>query len=241
MKSCLIIDDEPLARALVKEYLLKHPEIQVLGEYGDGFAGFKAIQELKPDLIFLDIQMPKITGFEMLELIEEPPAVIFCTAYDSFALKAFDAHAIDYLLKPFSQERFDGAIQRFNQFSGTQSVQVKNLLEDVSAMKENRGRITVKQGGQIRIIPCEQIIRIEANDDYVKIFIQDEYFLKKTTLSQLERMLEKEGFVRVHRSHMVPLNQITSLDGADFALLKNGAKVPLSKTGYQRLKETLNW
>lgn len=240
MKTCLIIDDEPLARAMVQEYLQNHKDITVLGEYGDGFSGFKAIQELKPDLLFLDIQMPKITGFEMLELIDEPPAVIFCTAYDSFALKAFEAHAIDYLLKPFSRERFDASLQRFRQFSGgMQAMQVQHLLEDVAQMKENKGRITVKQNGQIRIIPLDQVLRFEANDDYVKICTAEGNYLKKTTLSQLERQLEKEGFIRIHRSHMIPLKQITSLDGADFALLKCGSKVPLSKTGYQKLKEIL--
>lgn len=238
---CLIIDDEPLARAMVLEYLQAYPEIQVLGEYGDGFAGVKGIMEHQPDLVFLDIQMPKITGFEMLELLEEKPAIIFTTAYDSFALKAFEAHAIDYLLKPISQQRFDEAIKRFKQLRPENASQMKldELLEEASIQKENKDRIIVKQGTQVKILGLDQISRLEAYDDYVKIKVEDQTYLKKSTLAHFEKLLPDSQFVRVHRSHIIHLKYLNGFDGHDFCLLKNGEKVPLSKSGYQRLKLVL--
>ena len=238
---CLIIDDEPLARAMVLEYLQAYPEIQVLGEYGDGFAGVKGIMEHQPDLVFLDIQMPKITGFEMLELLEEKPAIIFTTAYDSFALKAFEAHAIDYLLKPISQQRFDEAIKRFKQLRPENASQMKldELLEEASIQKENKDRIIVKQGTQVKILGLDQISRLEAYDDYVKIRVEDQTYLKKSTLAHFEKLLPDSQFVRVHRSHIIHLKYLNGFDGHDFCLLKNGEKVPLSKSGYQRLKLVL--
>ena len=238
---CLIIDDEPLARAMVLEYLQAYPEIQVLGEYGDGFAGVKGIMEHQPDLVFLDIQMPKITGFEMLELLEEKPAIIFTTAYDSFALKAFEAHAIDYLLKPISQQRFDEAIKRFKQLRPENASQMKldELLEEASIQKENKDRIIVKQGTQVKIIGLDQISRLEAYDDYVKIRVEDQTYLKKSTLAHFEKLLPDSQFVRVHRSHIIHLKYLNGFDGHDFCLLKYGEKVPLSKSGYQRLKLVL--
>lgn len=245
MIKAILIDDEPLARSIVKEYLQGHAEITVLQECNDGFEGIKAITQHKPDLIFLDIQMPKINGFEMLELIEQPPAVIFTTAFDEYAMKAFEAHAVDYLLKPFSKERFDKAVQKW--FQQRQEPAGKNsqatLLQEEIRQPEERNRVVVREGGNIRIIPVHDILYLEAYDDYVKIYTQKEMFLKKKTMSFYEQSLNADQFVRVHRSYMIQLNQLTRIEPMEkdshIALLKNGARIPLSKSGYAKLRTVL--
>lgn len=177
MKKVIIIDDEPLARSIVHEYLQQHPQLQLVQECGDGFEGLKAIQQHQPDLIFLDIQMPKITGFEMLELIEQPPAVIFTTAFDEYAIKAFESHAVDYLLKPFNQERFDKAIAKWNeQRASTTEKATRDLLESASLSPSQSQRIVVKNGTKIKIIPVHDVFYLEAADDYVKIHTAEGYF-----------------------------------------------------------------
>jgi len=240
----LIIDDEPLARSIIKEYLQFHPELELIGECNDGFEGFKAIQQLQPGLIFLDIQMPKINGFEMLELIEDPPAVIFTTAFDEYAIKAFESHAVDYLLKPFSKERFDKAIAKWQQ-SGKRSIekeQLGNLLGASSSPAEQQ-RVVVKMAGKIRIIPVDDILYLEAADDYVKIHTREGAFLKNKTMSYFESVLDGSQFVRTHRSFMVNVFEITRIDPYEkenhLALLKSGAQIPVSKTGYAKLKSVL--
>jgi two-component system LytT family response regulator len=245
MIKAILIDDEPLARSIVKEYLQAHPEIDVLQECNDGFEGIKAITQHKPDLIFLDIQMPKINGFEMLELIEQPPAVIFTTAFDEYAMKAFETHAIDYLLKPFSKERFDKALQKWyqqRQEPVSKNSQATLLQEDIR-QPEERNRIVVKEGGNIRIIPVQEIQYVEAYDDYVKIYTQKEMFLKKKTMSFYEQSLNPDQFVRVHRSYIIQLNQLTRIEPLEkdshVALLKSGVRIPLSKSGYAKLKTVL--
>jgi two-component system, LytTR family, response regulator len=245
MINTILIDDEPLARSLVAEYLQAYPEIKIMHECNDGFEGVKAIAQHKPDLIFLDIQMPKINGFEMLELLDQPPAVIFTTAFDEYAMKAFETHAIDYLLKPFSKERFDKAIQKWlqqrNQIEPKTITQT--LISEEIRQPEERNRIVVKEGSNIRIIPVHEINYIEAYDDYVKIFTQKEMYLKKKTLSFYEQSLDSAQFVRVHRSYLIQLNQLTKIEPLEkdshIALLKTGAKIPLSKTGYAKLKTVL--
>ncbi len=185
MSKVIIIDDEFLARSMVKEYLKKHPQLEVVAECGDGFEGLKAIQEHQPDLIFLDIQMPKISGFEMLELVENPPAVIFATAFDEYAIKAFEAHAIDYLLKPFDQERFDKAVSKFlAQNRPVAAEHTKELLNDAQLPGSNN-RIVVKNGSKIKIIPVQEVLYLEAADDFVKIFTKEGYYLKNKTMSFL--------------------------------------------------------
>ncbi len=180
----IIIDDEVLARSIVKEYLQKHPQLELVAECGDGFEGVKAIQQYQPDLIFLDIQMPKINGFEMLELIEQPPAVIFTTAFDEFAIKAFEAHAIDYLLKPFNQERFDKAIAKWSeQKNASTEKTTQELLETAAQSPAQSNRIVVKNGSKIKIIPVHDVFYLEAADDYVKIHTQEGYFLKNKTMT----------------------------------------------------------
>jgi two-component system LytT family response regulator len=241
----IIVDDEPLARSIIKEYLQNHPELELIAECNDGFDGVKTIQQMQPDLIFLDIQMPKINGFEMLELIEEPPSVIFTTAFDEYAIKAFESHAVDYLLKPFSRDRFDKAVSKWKQISKTVSPKehLAPLLESVSNSPAEQHRVVVKLAGKIRIIPVDDIHYLEAADDYVKIHTKDGAFLKNKTMGHFETVLNKNLFVRTHRSYMVNITEITRIDPYEkdnhLAILKSGGRVPVSKTGYVKLKSVL--
>lgn len=244
MNKVIIIDDEPLARSVVKEYLQKHPQLEMLQECGDGFEGVKAIQQHQPDLIFLDIQMPKITGFEMLELIENPPSVIFTTAFDEFAIKAFESHAIDYLLKPFNQERFDKAIAKWQEKELARSDNpAQELLETASLSPTQRQRIVVRNGSKIKIISVYDVFFLEAADDYVKIHTGEGYFLKNKTMTHFEQSLDPHHFVRSHRSYIINIQQITRIDPYEkdghVAVLRSGAKVPVSRSGYGKLKEAL--
>ena len=243
MKNCIIIDDEPLARSIVKEYLQDHKDIQVLAECNDGFEGVKAILQHKPDVIFLDVQMPKINGFEMLELVDDPPAVIFTTAFDEYAIKAFESHAIDYLLKPFSKERFDKALDKWKEQDAAREGKKTALLTNSIRQPEEQNRVVVKSGNNIKIIPVQDIHYIEAYDDYVKIFTKDGYVLKKKTMSFFEESLDPQQFVRVHRSYIISLPQLTRIETLEkeshVALLRSGARIALSKSGYARLKEVL--
>lgn len=237
----VIIDDEPLARSMVKEYLQGYPGMEVVQECNDGFEGVKAIQQHQPGLVFLDIQMPKINGFEMLELIENPPPVIFATAFEEYAIKAFETHAVDYLLKPFSRERFDKAMQKFLQ-QKPKPGQTQALLESISPGPVQSGRIVLKDGGKIKIIPVQNIQYLEAADDYVKIFTQEGSFLKKKTMQYFEDTLSQQ-FVRVHRSYIINTQLITRIDPYEkeghLVLLSSGARLPVSKAGYTRLREIL--
>jgi two-component system LytT family response regulator len=244
MIKVVIIDDEPLARSIVREYLATYPEVEICAECGDGFEGLKAIAQHRPFLIFLDIQMPKISGFEMLELTENPPAVVFTTAFDEYAMKAFEFHALDYLLKPFSKERFDKAMKKWITLHKDGRTQLLSpALHETVKQPEERTRIVVREGGNIRIVPVNDIQYFEAYDDYVKIFTAKEMFLKKKTMSFYEQNLETSQFVRVHRSYMIQLNQLTKIEPAEKdsyeAILKSGTRIPLSKTGYTKLKEAL--
>lgn len=245
MIKVVIIDDEPLARSMVVEYLQSHPEMEVVKECQDGFEGVKAIAEFQPELIFLDIQMPKLNGFEMLELAEPLPSVIFTTAFDEYAMKAFDSNAIDYLLKPFSKDRFDKAIQKWlSQHTSQSGVEkTSNLLDTPQKHPEEQNRIAVKFGSKISIIPAQDIFYIEAFDDYVKIFTEKDYFLKKKTMTYFEKSLPQKDFLRVHLSFIIRLQHITRIEPYEktghIALMKNGKKIPLSRSGYARLKEEL--
>ncbi len=240
----LIIDDEPLARSIVKECLQQHPQLEVKEECTNGFEGVKAIQQHQPDLIFLDIQMPKITGFEMLELIENPPHVIFTTAFDEYAMQAFEANAIDYLLKPFSQQRFDKAISKWMELSKkVTTTSTEHLLKEAAKHPAQNERVVVKTGTKIKIIPVNDIHYLEAADDYVKIVTDEGSFLKKQTMSYFEEVLNTSLFVRTHRSYMVNMQQITRIDPYEkenhVAILKSGAKIPVSRAGYPKLKTVL--
>lgn len=245
MSKVIIIDDEPLARSLVVEYMMDHPELELVVECNDGFQGVKAVMQYKPDLIFLDIQMPKINGFEMLELLDYTPGVIFTTAFDEYAIKAFETNAVDYLLKPFSKERFDSAIEKWmlKQQTAVSEKNVEMLLENPSKQPDEKNRIVVKNGSDIRIVPTQDIQYIEAYDDYVKIFTKDTYYLKKKTMNYYEQVLDSSKFFRTHRSFIINLQELTRIEPLEkntyVALLKNGKKVPLSRSGYAKLKETL--
>ncbi len=245
MYKVIIIDDEPLARQLVRAFLQQHNQFEVIAECGDGFEGFKAIQEMKPDLIFLDVQMPKVNGFEMLELLDNPPSVIFTTAFDEYALKAFEAHAIDYLLKPISRERFDKAVIKWQLQAAQKSATEVEALAKADVYEGYHHRIVVKDNGLIRIIPATDIYYIEANDDYIKIVTKDGSFLKKSTLGHVEQSLDPKQFVRIHRSYLIPVTQLLRIEPYEkeshIALLQCGAKVTVSKNGMAKLKTLLGW
>lgn len=243
MIKAIIIDDEPLARLMIHGYLQKESDIEIVAECGDGFEGAKAIQQHKPDLIFLDIQMPKLTGFEMLEILDCMPHVIFTTAFEEFALKAFEKSAVDYLLKPISQDRFDQALSKFRSLFTTKQPQVslQALKEEIE--EEVLERIVVKNGTQIKLIPAQHIIYLEAYDDYVKIHTNDGMFLKNKTMSSFEKQLDPKQFVRVHRSFIVKVDQLVKIEPMEKesyrGILLNGDKVSISKSGYTRLKQTI--
>jgi two-component system LytT family response regulator len=245
MIKAIIIDDEPLARMVVKEYLVDFNQIEIVAECNDGFEGVKAIMQHQPDLVFLDIQMPKINGFEMLELIEQPPAVIFATAFDEYALKAFEAHAVDYLLKPFSKERFTKAINKWMSQRGDvqQQTKTKQLLDSAQLQPGNNERIVVKNAGKIKIIPIQDVHYLEAADDYVKIVTKEGNYLKSKTMQYFEKVLHVNQFVRCHRSYIVSVQEISRIAPYEkesyLAILRSGVKVPVSKTGYSKLKEVL--
>lgn len=234
----LVIDDEPLARSLMKSYISKLPELELVGECSDGFEAIKAIAQLQPDLLFLDVQMPKLNGFELLEIIPNPPAVIFTTAHDIYAMKAFDVQAIDYLLKPFSFERFQKAVNKW---------QVRNA--DDTASKKNfpapdlHARIVIKDGTDITVVPTNTIQYIEAYDDYVKIHTPQKTHIKKATMNYLETGLAKETFLRIHRSYILNINELTRIHTREknqyYAQLKSGQELPISRTVYSKLKEVL--
>ena len=238
----IIIDDEPLARTIVKEYLQSYNDIEIVAECNDGFEGMKAILQHNPDLIFLDIQMPKINGFEMLELIENPPVVIFATAFDEFAIKAFEQNVTDYLLKPFSKDRFDKAMRKFLDRAGDMPTP-EAVIEAAATSVGQQNRVVVKDGSKIKIIPVSQIQYLEAADDYVKIVTSDGVFLKKRTMNFFEKSLAPHHFVRIHRSYIVNAQLITRIDpyekDSHMVILTTSASLPASKTGYARLKELL--
>lgn len=242
MISAIVIDDEPLARNIILEFLKEYPQIQLLAECSNGLEGLKAIQSLQPTLVFLDIQMPKINGFEMLELLDSIPEIVFTTAYDEFAIKAFEAQAIDYLLKPFSQERFNKAIHRFLNTHSNLELNSK-LINNPIIQPEEQNRVVVKNGNDIKIIPTIEIFYFEAYDDYVKIHTKDFYVLKKKTMNHFEKVLDSKNFQRVHRSYIIQLKKITKIEVLEknnhIAILSNGAKIPLSRNGYIKLKEEL--
>ena len=243
MIKAILIDDEPLSREIVRSNLKSFPQISVVDECNDGYEGIKAIIQHKPDLIFLDIQMPKINGFEMLELVEDAPAVIFITAFDEYAIRAFEANAIDYLLKPFPEDRFAIAINKFLEKSDSSSPATQQLLDTMSRTPGQQQRIVVKTGNKVKIIPLHEVHYLEADDDYVKVVTSEGQFLKNKTMQFYENMLDSQLFVRVHRSHIIQLNQITKIEPyqkeSHLATLRSGKQIPVSKTGYGKLKEIL--
>jgi two-component system LytT family response regulator len=242
MIKTILIDDEPLARDIIRYYLADHPEIEIIAECRDGFEGLKAIAQFGPDLIFLDVQMPKISGFEMLELVERRPAVIFTTAFDEFALKAFDVNAIDYLLKPIEKERFDQAVKKVIAKSKNDAADTLELL-NTPGNPALRSRIVVKVDRSIKIIPTSDIHYLEADDDQVKISTAEGSYFKNKTMSFFENTLDPSQFIRVHRSYIINLNQVLKIELKEkenyVVLLKSGLWLPVSKGGYMKLKASL--
>ncbi|MCX7987343.1 MAG: LytTR family DNA-binding domain-containing protein [Bacteroidales bacterium] len=244
----IIVEDEEPAKLVLKEYLKKFPNINLIAEVIDGFNAVKIINEQKPDLVFLDIQLPKLTGFETLELIEHSPVIIFTTAYDQYAIQAFEKSAVDYLLKPFSEERFSLAIQKaFERLAIRQneSLAIKKVIEYASTNNNTLDRIVVKTNSAIKVIPLDQIIFIEAQDDYVMIHSTNGKYLKEKTMKYFETNLPNREFVRIHRSYIVNVDYISQIEHFSketyLAILKNGAKLKISDSGYKLLKERLNF
>lgn len=242
----VIVEDEMPARELVKAYLKDHKEIELIGECADGFSGVKVINESKPDIVFLDIQMPKLNGFEVIELLDEIPQIIFTTAFDQYAIKAFELSAVDYLMKPFSKQRFDEAIQKvFNRIDNNDkpAENVKNLSEKVKEDSKEIERLFVKTGSRIDVVPVEEVIRIEALDDYVEIFTAEKKYVKKETMNYLEKSLPGNLFNRVHRSSIININFIDKIEryGKEsyIVILKEGSKVNVSKSRIKELKSIL--
>jgi two-component system LytT family response regulator len=235
----VIVDDEELARRFLRELISAHPEIEIAAECANGFEAVKAIGETAPDLLFLDVQMPKLDGFEVLELIDPGPAVIFVTAYDQYAMRAFDAHAVDYLLKPFSAERFDRALERARARLGERPP--AELTARPPA--ERPQRIVVKDGTRVHIIPLEKLDYAEAQDDYVALHSLGKAYLKQQTISALEESLDPARFIRIHRSAIVNLERVSRIEPygkeSRIAILGDGTRLPVSRTGYARLLEAM--
>ena len=240
----VIVDDEDLARQVVRELLEAHPEIEILAECANGFEAVKAVTEFKPDLLFLDIQMPKLDGFEVLELIGTDMAVIFATAYDQHALRAFEVHAVDYLLKPFGAERFEQALARARQRMGKKLPPAPELKASTRAPGEFAERIVVRDGTRVHIIPIGKLDYAEAQDDYVALASEGKKHLKQQTISSLETSLDPARFLRIHRSYIVNLERVTKIEpyGKDthLSILSDGTRLPVSRSGYGRLRAVLD-
>jgi two-component system LytT family response regulator len=247
--SILIIEDEKPARDLIKAYLEGNTGINLLGEYDNGFDGLKAVNELKPDAIFLDVQMPKLTGFEMLEVLEYHPEVIFTTAYDQYAIRAFEQNAVDYLLKPFSKVRFQEAIGKLESRIESQKESGKTGIEKIkqhlAESEEKLHRVVIKKSGKIHVISTGDINYLEAQDDYVMIYTNEGKYLKQQTMKYFEKHLDSQQFVRVHRSYIANITHIERIEPYEksnfILILKDGNKVPVSRNGMQVLKENLDF
>jgi len=240
----VIVDDEDLARQMIRELLEVHPEIEIVAECTNGFEAVKAATELKPDLLFLDIQMPKLDGFEVLELIGTNMAVVFATAYDQHALRAFEVHAVDYLLKPFGAERFEQALARARQRMGEKLPPPSDLKASTRAQGEFAERIVVRDGTRVHIIPIAKLDYAEAQDDYVALASEGKKHLKQQTISSLETSLDPARFLRIHRSYIVNLERVTKIEpyGKDthLSILNDGTRLPVSRSGYGRLRAVLD-
>ncbi|MFO7935478.1 MAG: LytTR family DNA-binding domain-containing protein [Bacteroidales bacterium] len=243
----IIVEDEKPARDLIRAYLKGHDEIDLMGEYDNGFDGLKAINELKPDAVFLDVQMPKLNGFEILEVIEHQPAIIFTTAYDKYAIRAFEQNAVDYLLKPFSRDRFDDSIRKLKERIENNSGEneIEKIRLHFAESDEKLHRVVIKKSGKIHVISTDDIHFLEAQDDYVMIYSEEGRYLKQQTMKYFENHLDNEQFVRVHRSYIANIGYIERIEPYEktnyIIILKDGNKVPVSRSGMQALKENLDF
>ena len=238
----LIVDDEPHAREILSEYLAEYPQFTIVGECANGYEAVKAVAERAPDLLFLDIQMPKLDGFEVLELLDAKPQVVFVTAYDEYAVRAFEVHALDYLVKPFTAERFASVVARAEAaVLGSASQPLAGVA--AAARKKPLQRIAFKEGGAIEVVPVQRIDYIEAQDDYVHVFTRGEKHAKQQTLTELEQLLDPARFVRVHRGYIVNLESLARVEpyakDSRVLILKDGTRIPVSRAGYERLKAIL--
>ncbi len=237
----MIVDDEDLARGLVREFLGKHADVEIVAECANGFDAVKAITELAPDLVFLDIQMPKLNGFEVVELAAGKSRYIFVTAFDQYALKAFEVHAVDYLLKPFNQLRFDEALAHART-SLRNSAGVAAMVSEAAARNVPLGRVLIRDGTRVHVIAVDKIDFIEAQDDYVRIHSEGKGYLKNQRLAELESQLDPAMFVRVHRSYLLNLGCISRIEqGKDShsAILADGTRIPVSRSGYQKVRDLI--
>jgi len=240
----VIVDDEPLARVVVREYITMHPGVEVVAECANGFEAVKAVSELSPDLVFLDVQMPKLSGFEVLELIGRQVPVVFTTAYDQYALRAFDVHAIDYLLKPFNEQRFAEALARARErLAARDTPPVDALVSETRAKQTPLERVLIRDGSQVHVLPVDKIDYVEAQDDYVAFRSEGKSYLKDQTLGVTEALLDPAHFVRIHRSYLLNLERIARVElyakDSRIAILRDGTKLPVSRAGYARLAKLL--
>ena len=240
----VVVDDEPLARTVIREYLKSHPGVDIVAECGNGFEAVKAVTELSPDLMFLDIQMPKLDGFEVLELLGRSVPVVFTTAFDQYALKAFDVHAVDYLLKPFDEARFGEALSRARLLiQAAESLPVDALVADARPRQAAVERVLIRDGSQVHVIPVGRIDYVEAQDDYVCFKADGKDYLKDQTMAAVEAMLDPMRFVRVHRSYILNIERIARVElyakDSRIAILRDGRRLPVSRAGYARLAKLL--
>jgi two-component system LytT family response regulator len=240
----LIVDDEELARHVIRELVAAHPEIEVLAECANGFEAVKAFSEHKPELIFLDVQMPRLTGFDVLELIGENVCVIFTTAYDQYAMRAFEVHAVDYLLKPIGKQRFEEALEHAKRRLGEKMPSAQKLADVARPPQQFLERLVVKDGTRVTLIPAGKLDYVEAQDDYVGLASQGKKHLKQQTIASLEACLDPKCFVRIHRSYIVNLERVVRIEpyGKDsrLAILSDGSRLPVSRAGYARLQSLLD-
>ena len=239
----MIVDDEDLARSLLREMLADHPEIEIVAECANGFEAVKAAAQRKPDLLFLDVQMPKLDGFEVLELIGGDLAVIFVTAYDTYAMRAFEVHAVDYLLKPFGKDRLLAALERAQGRLGEKHPSTAELAA-AARPSQHLERIVVRDGARVHIIPVAKLDYAEAQDDYVLLASAGKTYLKQQTISSLEACLDPRQFIRIHRSYLVNLERVAKMEpftrDSRIAVLHDGKQLPVSRAGYQRLTALLD-
>jgi two-component system LytT family response regulator len=239
----IIVDDEMLARGVVREYLSEHADVEIVAECANGFEAVKAITELSPDLVFLDIQMPKLDGFEVAELAGSKTRYIFATAFDQYAIKAFEFHALDYLLKPFSQQRFDQALAHARTNIGAGGEAVEKMVREASGRSKPLSRVLIRDGAKVHVINADKIESIEAQDDYVQIHSEGKSYLKNQRMTELEGQLDAEQFLRIHRSYIVNIAHVERIEQATkdsyAAILKDGSKLPISRTGYQKIKTVM--
>jgi two-component system LytT family response regulator len=240
----VIVDDEPLARAVLREYAEAEADLEIVADCGNGFEAVKAVADLKPDLVLLDVQMPKLDGFEVLELLGRDQAVVFITAYDQYALRAFEVHAVDYLLKPFSADRFREAIARArDRVRAKAGTPVEEVVRDGKPRTGHAERVLIRDGANVHVLPVDKIDYVEAQDDYVAFKSDGKQYLKDQTLSAVEATLDPSRFVRIHRSFVLNIDRIAKVElyakDSRMAILRDGTRLPVSRAGYARLSQLL--